>query len=152
MYKNIPKFPRKWTPKHPDKYDGNPNNVIVRSSWEVKFLNWCDMNSSIKSYSSEELIIPYLSPIDNKVHRYFPDVKFETIHNKIFLIEIKPFNQTIPPSAKYKNGRKRQSHLLVEETKTFMVNQAKWNAAKAYCDQRNWTFKIITEHELGIKS
>lgn len=136
-------FPRKWTPKFRNKYEGNPDNIIVRSSWEVRFLNWCDNNKAIKSYSSEEIIVSYISPIDQKRHRYFPDAKIVAQDDRVYLIEIKPNHQTKPPN-------KKSKRYLTEAT-TYMVNQAKWKAAREYCDRRGWQFKILTEYELGLK-
>ena len=137
-------FPRKWTPKNPSKYDGNPYNIIVRSSWEVRFLNWCDTNPSIIRYSSEEIIIPYISPIDQKKHRYFPDAKIELTDGRIYLVEIKPLCQVHPPKVNPSHKR------YLTESMTYMVNQAKWKAANEYCSRRNWKFQIITEVELGL--
>lgn len=138
-------FPRPWKPKNPIKYEGDPNNIIVRSSWEVRFLNWCDNNKHIVSYSSEEIIIPYLSPVDNKYHRYFPDAKIKTSNGQIYIVEIKPFYQCQKP----KPTKNKQRYIT--ESQTFMTNTAKWTYAKEFCRQRGWLFKIITEYELGIK-
>jgi hypothetical protein len=135
-------FPRKWIPRNPDKYEGSVDLIVVRSSWEVMFLNWCDSNPGILRYSSEEIVIPYYSPVDNKHHRYFPDAKIIT-KDKTFIVEIKPMIQTEPPKKRSKN------YLL--EASTFMVNKAKWKAADEYCRARNWSFKIITEYDLGLK-
>lgn len=139
-------FPRLWKPKNPIKYEGNSNNIIVRSSWEVRFLNWCDSNKHIVSYSSEEIIIPYLSPVDNKYHRYFPDAKIRTSNGQIYIIEIKPFCQCQKP----KLTKNKQRYLT--ESQTYIVNTAKWQYAKEFCQQRGWQFKIITEYELGLKN
>jgi len=137
-------------PSHPRKYKGDARNIICRSSWERRFCNWCDINESILEWGSEEFWIPYLSPIDNRTHRYFPDfiikVKESTGEVKTYVIEVKPKRQTKPPIKK-----KRVSKSYLYEMKTYSVNQAKWKAADEWCKDRKIEFKIITENELGIK-
>ena len=137
-------------PTKPKKYKGDARNIICRSSWERRFCNWCDTNESILEWGSEEFWIPYLSPIDNRTHRYFPDfiikVKESTGNIKTYVIEVKPKRQTRPPIKK-----KRVSKSYLYEIKTYSVNQAKWNAASEWCKDRKIEFKIITENELGIK-
>ena len=137
-------------PSHPRKYKGDARNIICRSSWERRFCNWCDINESILEWGSEEFWIPYLSPIDNRTHRYFPDfiikVKESTGDIKTYVIEVKPKRQTKPPIKK-----KRVSKSYLYEIKTYSVNQAKWKAADEWCKDRKIEFKIITENELGIK-
>ena len=129
----------------PEKYVGDPTNIVMRSSWETMFANWCDKNPSIIKWNSEETIIPYRCPTDNKVHRYFVDFKITTANGKTYLVEVKPMKQTQPPVFP---GRRTQRYLT--ESMTFIKNQAKWKAATEYCKDRGWEFKIITEHELGI--
>lgn len=136
---------RIYKPIYPEKYSGDPTNIIMRSSWETKFALWCDKNQDIIAWSSEETVIPYVSPIDNKMHRYFVDFKIKTKSGKIFLVEIKPEIQTKKPESK-----KRTKRFLVE-AQTFLVNQAKWQYAKEYAKRRGWEFIILTEKELGIK-
>ena len=138
---------RKFTPVFPEKYVGDPTNIIMRSSWETLFANWCDKNPSILKWSSEETIVPYRCPTDNNIHRYFVDFKIIVSTGKTYLVEVKPENQTQPPVF---SGRKTQRYLT--ESLTFMKNQAKWKAASEYAKDRGWEFKIITERELGIKS
>ena len=137
-------------PSHPKKYKGDARNIICRSSWERRFCNWCNINESILEWGSEEFWIPYLSPIDNRTHRYFPDfiikVKESTGVIKTYVIEVKPKRQTKPPIKK-----KRVSKSYLYEMKTYSVNQAKWKAADEWCKDRKIEFKIITENELGIK-
>ena len=134
---------RKYKPIFPEKYAGDPTNIIMRSSWETKFAIWCDTNPSIIKWSSEQTIIPYVSPLDNRVHRYFVDFKIQT-RGKTYLIEIKPEAQTRPP----KQTKKTQRFLM--EASTYMVNQAKWTYAKRYAQDRNWEFVVLTEKHLGI--
>lgn len=137
-------------PKFPAKYKGNPTNIIYRSLWELRFMSYLDGHPNVISWSSEELSIPYRSPIDGRVHRYYPDfwVKFKSNEGKeaIQLIEVKPMKQTVPPKV-----QKRQTKKYLYEVKTWGINQAKWAAAESYCKDRKWEFKIFTEKELGIK-
>ncbi len=107
-----------------------------------------DRNKDILKWGSEEIIIPYRSPLDNKVHRYFVDfvIKVKTADGKheTHLIEVKPFKQTKPPVV-----QKRKTKRYVNEVTTYLVNEAKWKAASEYCKDRLWKFQIITENELG---
>ena len=126
-------------------------NIIYRSLWERKFMTFCDRNPSVIEWGSEEVVIPYRSPIDGRVHRYYVDfyIKVRTKSNEIkkYLVEIKPKKQTTPPPP-----TKKQTKLYKDKVLTFLKNQAKWEAAKEYAKDRGWEFKIITEYELGIAS
>ena len=139
----------KFKPKHPEKYEGDPTNIFYRSSWERKFMLWCDTTSSVVKWSSEEVVIPYICPTDNRPHRYFPDalikVKDANGNIKVYLIEIKPFKQTLPPQQP-----KRKTKQYITEVMTWGKNDAKWKAARQYCADRNYEFKLITEYDLGI--
>ena len=140
----------RYKPKHPRKYQGNPNNIICRSNWERKFCRCCALNNNIIEWSSEEISIPYLSPVDNRPHRYYPDflMKVKESNGKIktYVVEVKPKKQTKPPK---KKTRVTKSYLY--ELTTYAVNQAKWKAASEFCKDNLIEFKIITEDELGIK-
>jgi hypothetical protein len=140
----------KYKPSYPTKYKGDPNNIICRSSWERKFCYYCDHNENIIEWGSEEFWIPYLSPVDNRVHRYFPDfiikVKEKTGQIKTYVIEVKPKKQTQAPQKKT-----RATKSYIYECKTYAVNQAKWKAADEFCKDRLIEFKVITEEDLGIK-
>lgn len=140
----------RFTPKNPEKYRGDVTNIIYRSLWERKAMVWFDENPSVLQWASEEVVIPYVSPIDNRVHRYFPDflIKAKGLDGRVktMLIEVKPKSQTEPPVKKKKNTRK-----YLNEVATWGVNDAKWKAAREYCADRLWEFHIITEKELGIK-
>jgi hypothetical protein len=137
---------RLFKPIFPEKYAGDPTNIIMRSSWETKFANWCDKNPSIIRWSSEETVIPYRCPTDNHIHRYFVDFKITTSNNKTYLIEVKPEKQTKPPEYP---GKQTKRYII--ESLTYMKNQAKWIAAREYAKDRGWEFKILTEYELGLK-
>jgi len=112
-------------------------------------MSYLDKADHIISWASEELIIPYVSPVDNRVHRYFPDflVKYRTKDNKLktMLIEVKPKKQTVEPTP-----RKRKTKGYITEVMTWGVNQAKWKAAEEYCADRGWEFQKWTEKELGL--
>ena len=136
---------RKFIPIFPEKYTGDPTNIIMRSSWETRFASWCDKNPSVLKWSSEETIIPYKCPTDNRIHRYFVDFKITVTTGKTYLVEVKPKTQTQPPIYP---GKRTQRYL--QESLAFMKNQAKWEAASEFAKDRGWEFKIITEHELGL--
>ena len=137
-------------PINPQKYKGNPSNIIYRSGWELKLMAYLDKHPDVIQWSSEEIIIHYRSPIDGRVHRYFPDfyVKKKNADGKIetSLIEVKPAAQTKPPVKKAKVTKQ-----YINEVTTWGVNEAKWKAAIEYCSDRKWTFHIFTEKELNIK-
>jgi len=134
-------------PQNPQKYKGDVNNIIYRSSWELKFMQWCDRNENIMEYGSEEFWIPYVSPVDNRVHRYFPDfiIKVKESDEKIktYVIEVKPKRQTVPPKQK---SRVTKSYLY--EIQTYAVNQSNGMPADEWCKDRKLEFKVITEQEL----
>ena len=135
-------------PTNPKKYKGDPNNVIYRSSWELKLMLYLDKHPEVVQWSSEEIVIPYRSPIDGRLHRYFPDfyVKKE-VNGRIetLLIEVKPKVQTRPPTVQKKRTKK-----YINEVMTWGINEAKWKAAKLYCEDRDWKFVLMTEKELGL--
>ena len=139
----------KYYPSYPRKYKGDPTNIIYRSLWERKFMVYCDKNQNILEWASEEIAIPYRSPIDNRVHRYFPDfyMKVKEFNGKIkrYVIEVKPAKQTKPPAKP-----KRQTKGYIREAYEYAKNQAKWKMAREFCDDRQWEFKVVTEKELGI--
>ena len=140
----------KYYPSFPRKYKGDPTNIIYRSLWERKFMVYCDKNTKILEWGSEEIAIPYLSPVDGKVHRYFPDfyVKLKERTGKIkkYIIEVKPKKQLKPPAKP-----KRQTKSYLYEAYEYARNQAKWKAASSFCKDRLYEFKVMTEDELGIK-
>ncbi len=141
----------KFRPKNPNKYKGDPTNIVFRSSYELKFMDYCDLNESINEWRSEEFWIPYVSPIDGKVHRYFPDffVKYKDKNgvNRILVVEIKPEKDLKDPD----QNPKRKTKSWAFKVKTWAINQAKWKAAKEWCEDRKYEFKILTEKDLGIK-
>jgi len=137
----------KFVPKNANKYLGDPTKVFYRSLWERRVMVYLDENTTVVGWSSEEIIIPYLSPVDNRVHRYFPDF-FVRVKNKTGLVEgmileVKPASQSVAPEKKSKITRQ-----YIREVVTWGVNEAKWKAAVEYCKDRNWQFKVITENEI----
>ena len=134
-----------YRPTNPKKYAGDPNRIVYRSNWERKFMVYCDRNEDIIYWASEELSIPYVNPIDRKVHRYFPDFIIKTKNGKRFMIEIKPSIQTKKPTPKIK-----KSKAFMRESLEYIKNMAKWQAADVYCNDNGMEFKIFTEKELGI--
>ena len=140
----------KYKPSYPKKYKGDHTNIVYRSLWERKFMVYCDKNENILVWGSEEVVVPYHSPIDNRYHRYFPDfyIKVRESNGKIkkMIIEIKPKRQCSPPSKP-----KKQTKGYLREAYEYAKNQAKWEAASEWCKDRGYIFKVFTEKELGIK-
>jgi hypothetical protein len=140
----------KYIPNNPKKYKGDYTNIVYRSSWELKVLKWLDRTDDILEYASEEFFIPYKSPVDGKMHRYFPDfyvkVKQKDDTIKEMVIEVKPYRQTQPPKP-----QKRVTKQYINEVVTWGINEAKWKAAEEFCADRKWQFKVLNEYDLGIK-
>jgi hypothetical protein len=138
----------KFIPKNPSKYAGDSTNIIWRSTWERKVMDWLDQSESVVYWSSEELAIKYYNPIDNKIHRYFPDfiVKVKKKDGTVMthVLEVKPEYQTKQPV------RKRKTQKFINEYVTYTINQSKWKAATEFCKDRGWQFRILTEKNLGI--
>ena len=135
----------KFRPTNRQKYKGDITNIIYRSLWERSFMRYCDENKDIVEWGSEALIVPYISPLDNKHHRYFPDFYIKTKNGDKFMVEIKPKKFTKPPKPK-----KRITKAYIHETKEWHRNQAKWKAAKNVCEKLGWKFQIITEDHLKV--
>lgn len=135
----------RFVPKNPSKYLGDPTGIIYRSLWERRVMVYLDDNTTVLEWSSEEIVIPYISPVDNRYHRYFPDF-FVRTKDGAMILEVKPLSQSVAPKQK-----KRVTKQYINEVMTYGVNQAKWNAAVEYCKDRGWKFKVITEKDLGIK-
>lgn len=132
------------------KYIGK-GDPVYRSGWELKFFRWADLNENILAWGSENIIIPYLNPLDGKVHRYFVDnfivFKDKDGNKNKFLIEIKPSKQTQrPEKTKYKKTK-----TLLYEQKMYVQNTAKWQAANEWANKKGYKFLILTEKELNIR-
>jgi hypothetical protein len=135
-------------PRNPQKYRGDPNGIVYRSSWELKVMKYLDDNPAVIWWASEELPIRYVSPIDQKVHRYFPDFIVRTKRRDgqetTMVLEVKPYRQTQMPV------QKRKTQRFINEMATYAINQEKWKAADLFCKEHGWQFKLITEKDLGI--
>ncbi len=140
----------RFKPKNYKKYKGDPTNVFYRSLWERRFMVYCDNNPNILEWGSEEIIIPYKSPLDKKVHRYFPDffIKYKNSNGKIIreIIEVKPKRHLSPPKEP-----KRKTKRYLGEVNTYIINQAKFKAAEEFCKDRKLGFRILTEEHLVPK-
>lgn len=137
----------KWYPKNPEKYRGDVNNIVYRSSWEKKMLIWLDLNPSVIEYASEEIQIPYFDPVQNKMRRYFVDlwaiIKTKDGSLKKFLIEIKPKQFTMPPP-----NQNRKTKRYIEEALQYATNKAKWEAAEKVCRENDMQFLLLTEEQI----
>ena len=133
-------------PNNPTKYKGDPTQIIFRSKWELKMMLHFDMHQDVIEWSSEEIRIPYRSKIDNRRHTYYPDffVRYKDKNGKTEteIIEVKPHAQTQAPKVKAKSKKS------IREVVTYGTNISKWEAAEAYCKDRNWRFRILTENEI----
>ena len=134
----------KYHPTNRKKYRGDVNNIIYRSLWERKFMVYCDTNPDITEWGSEEIVIPYMSPLDKKRHRYFPDFYIKTSNGDKFIIEIKPKKYTKPPKKPAKTTKR-----FIYETQEWARNQAKWEAAESVCKRHGWKFMILTEEHIN---
>ena len=139
----------KYIPKNPQKYKGNPSQIIYRSLWERKFMVYCDKNDKVIEWGSEEVIVPYRSPWDGKIHRYFPDfyikIKQSSGGVKKFIKEVKPEYQSKQPN----KTPKKRTRKWYKEVQTYGINQAKWKSAIDWCANRGMEFKILTEKHLN---
>ena len=138
----------RYTPKNIKKYRGNVDKIYYRSLWERNFMVYCDNNSAILEWGSEEVVIPYVSPLDGRRHRYFPDfyIKVKQVDGSIkkIIIEVKPKKQCGPPPIP-----KKKTKRFINEVRTWGVNKAKWEAAIEWCNDRGMEFKILTEDHVG---
>jgi hypothetical protein len=139
---------RIYRPIHPEKYEGDVRHIVSRSSYEHHFMRWCDLNPSVLQWSSETVCVPYRSPLDNRVRRYFVDFIIKMVNRKgetkRYLIEVKPDRFTKPPVPP-----KRKTKRFISEVVQWNVNNAKWAAAKKICQDRGWEFLLVTEQNLN---
>ena len=133
-----------YRPTNPKKYVGNTKQIVYRSLLERRFMRYCDLNQDILYWASEELPVRYYNPLDKKYHRYFPDFVVKTVNNDKYMIEIKPSRQVVKPKPP-----KKKTKSYMRESFEYIKNQAKWQAAKSYCDDKGMKFKLITEKDLG---
>lgn len=139
----------RYKPINHQKYKGDIDSIIYRSSWELRMCKYFDHNPAVVEWSSEEIIIPYRDPVTGRVRRYYPDFKIKVRtkegETKTVLIEIKPDYQTKEPAI-----QKRKTKRYITEVQTYITNRAKWKAAEAYCSDRRWDFQVLTEKHLGF--
>lgn len=139
----------RFVPKNPKKYMGDHQNIVFRSMMERRFMVWADKNPNVLQWASEEIAIPYISKIDGRQHRYFPDF-FVILKdkngaaNKRVLIEVKPLKQTSAPKVP---SRKTQRY--IKEVLEWGKNCSKWEAAQKFCERNNMQFMFLTEKELS---
>jgi hypothetical protein len=139
----------RYTIKKPDKYAGDPRKVIYRSLWERNTFRWCENNPNVKLWNSEEVVVPYVSSVDKKLHRYYVDLLIQMDNKKTYLIEIKPKKETQPPKP-----RSRKTKKFINEQLTYIKNNDKWEAANKFAEHNGWKFQVWTEEtlkNLGIK-
>ena len=136
-----------YKPLNESKYVGDSTNIICRSLWERRVCKYLDTNENVINWGSEEIAIPYISPLDNRRHSYFRDsivrIRENNADVKTNVIEVKPFKQT----KKHERGKKRKA-TYANECATYVVNQAKWRAAEDFCSKKNWEFLVLTEKEI----
>jgi hypothetical protein len=131
----------RFIPRFPEKYIGDPNKIFFRSSWEITAMKFWDTRPDVLKWSSEEIVIPYLSPKDNAIHKYFPDfyVELLDVHKVLnkWVVEVKPLHES---DSQFAKGDRSKDSLA--------VNTAKWTAAAIYCESRGMNFRVVTERSL----
>lgn len=130
-------------PTRPEKYIGDPAKIVFRSRIELRYMQYIDLNDDIVAWNSECTVIPYFDPSANKHRRYFPDLLIKRKDGVIMMIELKHTSEASEPRPK------KQTRRALNEVRTWATNNAKWEAAKKYCEERGWLFKVLTEKELG---
>jgi hypothetical protein len=136
----------KYKIKKPEKYVGDPTKITYRSLWEKSCFKWCEANSQVIAWNSEEVVVPYRWKVDKKMHRYYVDLLIKMESGHVILVEIKPDKETKPPKQP-----SRQTKKYITEVTTYIKNTDKWEAARDYAEDRGWTFEIWTEHTLKAK-
>jgi len=138
----------KFRPNHPEKYIGDAGNILYRSSWELKVMQWCDSRDHILKWQSEERRVPYFDPVTKRRRTYYPDfyIKYKRKDGVIVeeLLEVKPEKQVKGPP----QNPKRRTRAWMNEVRTYVTNTAKWQAATEYCEDRGYNFRLLTEKEI----
>lgn len=134
-----------YNPINAAKYIGKAK-PIFRSSWEVKAFIALDRNPKIIKWGSESIIIPYIDTTRGyETHRYVVDLFFTTLNQnnqqEKWLIEIKPYSQSVPP----KTSKRKNPAKLLNEAVTYQRNQDKWKSAVNFCKNKGWHFAVWTE-------
>ena len=136
-----------YVPLNPEKYEGD-GDIRYRSGWEKRLMRWFDINPSVMLWNSEGLVVPYLSPIDNSVHRYYVDflakMRLKDGSIRTYAIEVKPKIQCLKPKPSKNKIR------MITEVTAYVINQAKWTHAEAYCNKLGIKFLVLNEEDLGI--
>ena len=134
-----------YIPKNPEKYVGDLTKIRFMSSWELQTHQFFDNNQKILKWSSEGIVVPYLNPLDKKMHRYYIDywIEYTDANGKLCrdLIEVKPKNQT-------KTSRAKNPRTKLYEDARYAINIAKWTAAKKFAAEHGWNFRILTEEQV----
>lgn len=140
----------KFIPQNPNKYIGNPREIVYRSSWELRCMKYFDQNPNVIKWASEEVVVKYQDPFQlNKIRRYFPDFIIEVRTSdkllQTYMVEVKPYKETKPPEK-----RTKKTPRYLREVATWRVNKAKWQAAEHFCAQNGWQFIILHEKNAGF--
>ena len=139
----------KYKIKNKEKYIGDAKDVVYRSLWERQCFKWCENNPKVKGWNSEEIVIPYVSDVDKRLHRYFVDLLIVMENEEVYLVEIKPKKQTMKPKVPNRKTKK-----YIKEISTYVVNTNKCKAADKFANKKGWKFQIWKEEtlkNLGIK-
>lgn len=139
----------RYKPRNPQKYLGDIRNICYRSSYELKAMLQIDRDPEVIGWSSEEIVVPYRSPLDNLIHFYFPDLYIEKANGEKFLVEIKPEYQQTPPIME-ETKRHKLKKSSIRASINWAKNLAKWESAKKFCEEKGWQFVVYGETELGI--
>lgn len=124
-------------------------SCVYRSSYELDFLKWCDNNKKVLQIHYEKVVIPYKCKTDEKIHKYYVDCKIKYLESsgpKTYLIEIKPFKQTLPP----KPSKRKKRQTIITEQYNWLKNTSKWTSAKQYCKSKGWRWCIMTERGMHL--
>jgi hypothetical protein len=135
-----------YVPQNREKYVGKDQKIFCRSSWEVTFCRYCDLNPAIRKWASESIVIPYYDPTTGKERKYYVDFYIENYKGERMLVEVKPKRETKKP----KISKNKKQSTIIYETKTYAKNQAKWDAAKKWCEKRGMKFIVITEKNFNF--
>lgn len=137
----------KYLPTNRHKYKGNAEKITYRSSWELAVMKWCDYSPTVKRWSSEEIVVPYLCTLDHRNHRYFIDFYVELENGMTYLWEVKPYEETQLPKPPKRSTPASKARYM-EACFTYQKNWDKWKAADKFAKERNWVFKVLSEKAL----
>ena len=136
-------------PNNPQKYLGDVNKIIYRSGWEKQFCTFCDINDRVLSWSSESIQVPYTHPIEGKTKPYNVDfylkIKKDTGEIMEYIAEVKPAKKLLKPVMPRTKINEKRMTAHIEQTKEYLINMHKFQAAKQWAAERGWEFIIITE-------